>query len=121
MKIVNIDQEAKRPVELPLFTGGSITIQPVITRSMGKDFNAFVVNFGKGARSKFHSHNCDQILIVTVGKGIVTTGEEERFVGPGDIILIPSGEKHWHGAIKDTEFSHIAIEVKGSELTQLED
>jgi len=121
MKVVNIDQETKRPVELPLFTGGSVTIQPVITRSMGKDFNAIVVNFGKSARNKFHSHDGDQILIVTAGKGIVATEEAEQSVGLGDIILIPSGEKHWHGATNDSEFSHIAIEVKGTELTQLED
>jgi quercetin dioxygenase-like cupin family protein len=80
-----------------------------------------VVNFGLGVRLKFHAHDSEQILIVTDGKGIVATEQEERVVVPGDIILIPAGEKHWHGAMSDSEFSHIFIYRRGSKYTQLED
>lgn len=122
MKIININSEPKRVVvDVPLFTGGTVSTQFLVTRSMGQDYNALVVNFGKGARNKFHSHTCDQLLFVTAGKGILATEENQQPVGVGDFIFIPAGEKHWHGATKDSEFSHIAIATKTDEMTQLED
>ena len=51
----------------------------------------------------------------------MATEEEQRVVTPGDIILIQTGEKHWHGATEDSEFSHIYVTKTGSKLTQLED
>jgi quercetin dioxygenase-like cupin family protein len=87
----------------------------------GGDFNMSVINFGKGIRNKFHIHGSDQILIVTSGKGIVATENEKREVSTGDIILFPAGEKHWHGATEDSEFSHIYITKTGQQTTQVED
>jgi quercetin dioxygenase-like cupin family protein len=80
-----------------------------------------VVNFGKGVRNKFHAHDSEQLLIVTAGRGIVATEKEQRVVTQGDIILFQTGEKHWHGATEDSEFSHIYVTKTGSKLTQLED
>jgi len=54
------------------------------------------VNFGKGVRNKLHTHDSEQILIVTAGKGIVATGKEQKTVTAGDVILFSAGEKHWH-------------------------
>jgi len=71
--------------------------------------------------NKFHAHDHEQILIVTAGRGIVATEQEERVVKTGDVVLIPAGEKHWHGATEDSEFSHIYITNRESKLTQLED
>jgi len=87
-----------------------------------KEFNVNIVTFGKGVRNKFHAHDGEQILIVTVGKGIVATEEEERVVTPGDVILFSAGEKHWHGATEDSEFSHLYVTREGiGPTTQLED
>jgi quercetin dioxygenase-like cupin family protein len=61
------------------------------------------------------------VLFVTSGKGIVATEQEQVEIQPGDIIHIPAGEKHWHGAAQDSEMSHLAIEAAGGELTQLEE
>ena len=55
------------------------------------------------------------------GKGILATEEEERVVTEGDVILIPAGEKHWHGATSDSEFSHIYVHKLGNVMTQLVD
>jgi quercetin dioxygenase-like cupin family protein len=79
------------------------------------------VNFGKGMRNKFHTHDSDQILIVTAGKGIVATEKEERVVTVGEIVLFPAGEKHWHGATKDSGFSHIVVTKTESKTTQREE
>jgi quercetin dioxygenase-like cupin family protein len=119
MKVVKISEVYKEPYTHHIFTGPDVTRQVLFPDS--KEFNVNIVNFGKGVRNKFHAHDGDQILIVTAGMGIVTTEEEERVVTQGDIVLIPAGEKHWHGATRDSEFSHIYVTRVGSVLTQFED
>jgi quercetin dioxygenase-like cupin family protein len=109
----------KVPRVSQLFTGKEVTVQQLIPE--GGDYNMSIVNFGKGVRNKFHTHESDQILIVTGGKGIVATEHEQRAVTVGDVISFPAGEKHWHGATEDSEFSHIYITRTGGRTTQMED
>jgi len=119
LKISRISEVPKNPFVNPLFTSEDVTSQAVLPDST--EYEMRVVNFGRGVRLKFHSHSQEQILIVTAGKGIVATEDEERVVVPGDVILIPKDEKHWHGAAADSEFSHIFIYRQGTEYKQLED
>jgi len=119
MKIVSIREVVKEPFLHPIFTGPDVTRQLLVPDS--KEFSVNLINFGKGVRNKFHSHDSEQVLIVTSGKGIVATEKEERVVTEGDIILVPQGEKHWHGATPDSEFSHIYVTRLGSVLTRMED
>ena len=119
MHVVRIDDVPKIPRKSTLFTSEQVTAQPLIPE--GGDFTMNVVNFGMGVRNKFHVHESDQILIVTAGKGVVATEQEQRVVSVGDIILFPAGEKHWHGATEDSEFSHIYITKADSKTTQVED
>jgi quercetin dioxygenase-like cupin family protein len=51
----------------------------------------------------------------------VATEKEQIAVVLGDVIFIPSGEKHWHGAAKGETFSHLFVMSQGSKTTQLED
>jgi len=121
MKIIKIDQIRKKPVTSSFFTGGAVTRQTLVGPDVSSSLDAAIVNFGQGARNKFHMHTSDQILIVTAGKGIVATEQEEKPVSPGDIIFFPAGEKHWHGATKASNFSHIYIVASDSKTTQVED
>jgi len=89
---------------------GTAGIASLIDSAMGsKEFRAAIVTFPPGTRNKFHIHDGEQILYVLNGKGIVATKDEERVVTAGDAILISAGELHWHGAIKDSTFSHLYI------------
>jgi len=119
MKVVSIHKAAAEPFVHSVFTGPDVTRQDLAPDS--SEFAVNMVNFGKGVRNKFHAHDSDQILIVTAGKGIVATESEERAVSEGEVIFIPAGETHWHGAAKDAEFSQIYIQRKNSVLTQIED
>lgn len=119
MRVSRISEVAEAPFVNPLFTSKDVTIQAILPESQEYDLN--MVNFGRGTRLKFHAHDSEQILIVTAGRGIVATEQEEVAVVPGDVVFIPAGEKHWHGATKDSEFSHIFIYRRGSQYTQLED
>lgn len=120
MKVIKTDQVSKQLSTNPIFTGGAVAIQRLTTEEMGKYFSVIIVHFSPGARTKFHTHTCDQVLMVTSGTGIVKTEQEELFVGLGDLINIPVGEKHWHGATKNSEFSHISILSIESKATILE-
>lgn len=54
-------------------------------------------------------------------KEIIATEAEEKVIVPGDIVIIPAGEKHWHGAARDSEFSHLYVSRLGGKITQLEE
>ncbi|MBA4395723.1 MAG: cupin domain-containing protein [Desulfobacca sp.] len=118
MKVVKIREVKKEPFTSPLFTGPEVTRQTLLSES--QEFNVNMVNFGPGVRNKFHTHDSEQILIVTAGEGIIATETERQVITAGDVVIIPAGEKHWHGATENASFSHIYVSRLGSRLTQLE-
>ena len=78
------------------------------------------VTFEPGCRNNWHIHHAKsgggQLLICTTGEGwYQEEGKEAISLTPGTIITIPANVKHWHGAKKDSWFSHIAVEVPGEE------
>jgi len=95
--------------------GPVIKKELIATKDTG-GFGALLVTFKPGARLNFHTHTYEQILYVTEGKGIVATRSEEKVVTPGTIVYIEPGEVHWHGATKDSSFSHICIQKPGIKL-----
>ena len=69
-----------------------------------------IVTFEPGARTAWHTHPLGQTLIVTNGMGWVQMeGGLKEEIRAGDIVWIPPGEKHWHGATATTGMTHIAI------------
>lgn len=80
------------------------------------------VTFEPGCRNNWHIHHASggggQILICTAGFGwYQEEGKPAQSLKPGDVVTIPANVKHWHGAKKDSWFSHIAIEVPGEETS----
>lgn len=78
----------------------------------------FNVSFDKGCRNAWHIHNASngggQILVCTCGEGWYQEENKEPIsLKEGMVIFIPANVKHWHGAKRDSYFSHIAIEVPG--------
>ena len=71
------------------------------------------VTFEPGCRNNWHIHHKGgQILYCTAGSGwYQEDGKAARSLQPGDVVNIPAGVSHWHGATKDSWFSHIAISV----------
>ena len=112
MKVVRISDVKAEEQTNPIFKG-KVSRQNLIDESDG-ELRAFIINFSPGAVNVFHAHTFDQILYITDGTGIVATENEEITVRPGTIIFIPAGESHWHGATKDSTFSHIAIMPPGT-------
>jgi 4-carboxymuconolactone decarboxylase len=70
-----------------------------------------VVIFEPGARSAWHTHPLGQILIITAGTGLVQQwGGPIRIMRTGDVVWIPAGVKHWHGASPESSVTQIAIQ-----------
>ncbi len=98
---------AKGPAEY--FTG-TVRIDQPFQRTDPARVNGAVVTFEPGARTAWHTHPLGQTLIVTFGAGWTQReGEAIQEIGPGDVVLIPPGVKHWHGATPTTAMTHIAI------------
>lgn len=119
MEIISPNEVPKKPFLKSLFTAPDVTLQELLPKS--NEFRINIVNFGKGVRNKLHYHSTEQILIVTEGAGIVATEHHEYLVKVGDIVRIPAKLKHWHGAQKDSTFSHIYITSIDCEITQIEE
>ena len=78
----------------------------------------FNVTFEPACRNNWHIHHAEQgggqMLICVAGRGWYQAWDEKaRELHPGDVVNIPAGVKHWHGAAKDSWFQHIALEVPG--------
>ena len=70
-----------------------------------------LVTFEPAARTAWHTHPLGQTLIVTAGCGRVQRwGSPIEEIRPGDVVWIPPGEKHWHGAAPTTAMTHIALQ-----------
>ena len=78
------------------------------------------VTFEPGCRNNWHIHHAKsgggQVLLCVAGRGwYQEEGKPARALRPGDVVNIPAGVKHWHGAAADSWFSHLALEVPGEE------
>ena len=122
MKKVTMRNVPRTPTDMVggLMTGTQVYRQPILDPGDSGNFNFGIVAFDAGSRNKFHIHSGDQILIITEGTGKVASDTETLTVSEGDVVLIPAGENHWHGAPDSTSMAHITITVAGSQTTQTE-
>jgi quercetin dioxygenase-like cupin family protein len=89
---------------------GTVRIDAPFQGSGAARVGGATVTFEPGARTAWHTHPLGQTLIVTAGCGWVQReGGPVEEIRPGDIVWIPPGEKHWHGATRATAMTHIAI------------
>ena len=84
--------------------------------------NVINVTFEPGCRNNWHIHHAKtgggQVLICIDGEGwYQEEGKPAQSLKPGDVVSIPANVKHWHGAKKDSWFSHVALEVPGEDAS----
>ena len=89
-----------------------------LTDFMNGEFPLFNVTFEPRCHNNWHIHHANkgggQILICTAGEGwYQEEGKPAKELKEGTVIVIPANVKHWHGAKKDSWFSHISLEVPG--------
>jgi len=111
---------SKGPAEY--FTG-SVRIELLFQANDPLQTSGGLVSFDAGARSAWHTHPRGQILIVTSGTGWVQQwGGPIEEIRQGDVVRIPPGQKHWHGATATTAMAHIALteQVDGKAVDWME-
>src|SRR5580692_1502734 len=90
---------------------GTVRIDPLFQANAPARAFGASVTFEPGARTAWHTHPLGQTLIVTAGCGRAQRwGGPVEEIRPGDVVWIPPGEKHWHGAAPTTAMTHIAIQ-----------
>jgi quercetin dioxygenase-like cupin family protein len=109
MDITRVGSQPSAPGPAEYFTG-TVRIDPLFQAPAPARVAGAAVTFEPGARTAWHTHPLGQTLIVTVGSGRVQRwGGPIEEIRPGDIVWIPPGEKHWHGAAPTTAMTHIAV------------
>lgn len=117
----NIFGLGKENVDFEEYFSGQSFLNPL---NNPNECNVFLANvtFEPGCRNNWHIHHASkgggQILICIAGEGwYQEEGKPAQSLKPGNVITIPANVKHWHGAKKDSWFSHIAIEVPGKDTS----
>ena len=105
-----------RPVSQPQSAGsdehftGTVRVERLYDASAPARGTGSNVIFERGARTFWHTHPLGQTLILTSGVGRVQMwGGPVEQIRAGDVVWIPPGVKHWHGASPDSSMSHIGI------------
>ncbi len=120
-----VTRAAERPSRVApagSFTGAA-RVQPLFDTTATSRAYAASVAFDAGARTAWHTHPRGQVLIVTEGEGRVQQwGGPVQEIRPGDVVRIPPGAKHWHGAAPASAMTHLAVvePLNGRSTTWLE-
>jgi quercetin dioxygenase-like cupin family protein len=89
---------------------GQVVVDLLTPPSVATPASSGLVTFPPRARTAWHSHPAGQMLIVTAGKGWVQReGQTRQEIRSGDVVWIPAGIKHWHGATDTNGMSHVAV------------
>lgn len=89
---------------------GHVVVDLLTPGSVSAPASSGLVSFSPRARTAWHTHPAGQMLIVTAGKGWVQQeGQPRQEITSGDVVWIPAGVRHWHGATSTTAMSHIAV------------
>ena len=106
-------EEAEEPIfglgqgmTMDTFTGG------VYLNNLANEGGVSIVNvtFDEGCINDWHVHDHVQILMGTMGRGYCQQeGQEPELIEEGDIVVVPAGVKHWHGAAPNSAFTHISV------------
>lgn len=113
MQIVRVESEQTRPADTPENFSGRVRMQRIKQSQEAGGLDLVAVFFEAGARTRPHIHTTDQYLYVVQGEGIVATETERRLIRTGDVILIPAGQWHWHGATATSAMCHISARPGG--------
>jgi quercetin dioxygenase-like cupin family protein len=96
---------------LPEYFTGAVRVDTLFTAAGPSRISGARVTFEPGARTAWHTHPLGQTLIVTAGTGWVQQwGGPVSEIREGDVVRIPPGAKHWHGATATAPMTHIALQ-----------
>ena len=95
------------PIGEPNPYGKYFVGQSYLAQISKEQIPVFNVTFEPGCRNNWHIHNAKS------GGWYQEEGKDAVELLPGSVVNIRAGVKHWHGAAKDSWFSHLALEIPG--------
>jgi quercetin dioxygenase-like cupin family protein len=111
MRIFRAAETPMRPAD-PASFAGPAQARLLATGEDGTPVHVYQVAFDAGGRTNWHTHSGAQWLLVVEGRIRVQPWQEAaQDVAAGDAVLIPPGEKHWHGATPGTRGVHLAVNI----------
>ncbi len=114
MKIFRNAEIEARPADATSFVGPALT-KLLASSEQGAAVHVYRVEFNEGARTNWHTHSGPQWLFVVEGRiRIQREGHPAEDASEGDAIVIPPGEKHWHGATPGSRGVHIAVNINAT-------
>lgn len=122
---VTVSQAGSQPTTIgaaEYFTG-TAKVDSRFQRDAPARIGGGIVSFEAGARTAWHTHPLGQTLIVSSGRGWVQQWESSaQQIKTGDVVWIPPGVKHWHGASANEAMAHIAVaeSLDGKSVTWME-
>lgn len=122
LRITRSGEQSARRAPADHFTGAARIDAPFQATAPARVSGAKVM-FEAGARTAWHTHPLGQTLIVTAGTGRVQRwGDPVEEMRLGDVVWIPPGQKHWHGAAPNSSMAHIAIteQIEGKTVEWME-
>lgn len=122
LKITRNGSQPSAPGPAENFTG-AVRVDSRFSAEAPARVGGGLVTFESGARTAWHTHPLGQTLIVTQGLGLVQAwGGPVQEIRPGDVVWIPPGAKHWHGASPTHGMAHYAIaeQLEGKAVDWLE-
>jgi len=119
ISILRVGSQASVKPSAEFFTG-DVRLDSLFKGTGDARISGAVVTFEPAARTAWHTHPLGQTLVVSAGFGCVQQwGKAIEPMRPGDIVWIPAGVKHWHGASATVAMTHLAIaEQQGGNVVQ---
>jgi quercetin dioxygenase-like cupin family protein len=106
VKHVAWDRDAAEPVSGNF--AGEVRMQDLNRDAPEDGVELVAVFFEAGARTLPHVHPVEQTLVVVEGEGIVADESGRRRMRAGEVVVVPAGLWHWHGATPDSAMCHLS-------------
>ena len=116
MKVLKASDQTHAKATGELYVGDGIGFALLAGAPDTDQVEIYTVSFQPGERNRVHCHKMDQVLIATQGIGIIADSGGEQIMRPGDVVTIPAGHPHWHGATADSSFTHITVAKPGDAI-----
>lgn len=114
MNITRLDRSLAQPAGDDYFEG-EVARYTLVAPSSDGDPELLAVFFGPRARTRPHAHEFDQVLHVIEGRCVVATDAGHYLLSAGEMITVPAGVWHWHGAAGDGPMCHVSIKRAGDD------
>ena len=112
ISVSKLEESLAKPEVRPYFDG-NVRTHMLVGAEESAELEVLAVYFSAGARTRPHIHAKDQVLHFVQGQGIVATETTKQVYSAGDVVTVPGGVWHWHGATREQAMCHISIRQPG--------